>query len=353
MNKRIILIVSIVIVLLALAVMKLKSNKENVEAKVYIHDATAEVFVEASTPQTHTFESSLSFLGTFEPYRQNTIGSDASGKIIRLGVEEGDRVSQGQLIAKVDDEMLRLQLENAEIGIEGQENDDKRYSKLGEENAIAGVQVEKTKLSLRSAQVQKKQIQKQLRSTTITAPFSGVVTKKMVDLGSVIGPGTPLVELTDISSLKLTVSVPERDILKFKLGQTVSVFADIYASKEFAGKITNINVQADKSHNFKVQITVKNNPNTQIMAGMYGSVRLGNNQSKKALAIPRKALVGSSKDPKVYVIRNGKAMLTPFTAGTSDGEYIEVVSGLKETDRIVVKGQVNLQDKSPVTTNMN
>lgn len=352
MNKRLIIILSVAVVLVALAVMKLLSNKKAAEEKLYIHDASAAVYVETATPETHTFENALSFLGTFEPYRQNTIGSDASGKIIRLAVEEGDRISQGQLIAKIDDELLQLQLQNAEIGIEGQKNDDSRYSNLAKENAVAGVQVEKTKLGLRSAEVQKKQIQKQLRSTSIMAPFSGIVTKKMVDLGSVIGPGTPLVELTDISSLKLTVSVPERDVMKFRVGQNVSVYVDIYNNRSFDGKVTNINVVADKSHNFKVQITVKNNKDTQIMAGMYGSVKLSNNKSITAMSIPRRALVGSSKNPQVYVVRNGKAVLTSFNAGTSDGEYIEVVSGLSENDQIVVKGQVNLQNNAPVTSKM-
>jgi len=348
--KRVLIIVSIVIVLVILAAVKLMNNKEKVQKKLYIHNASAAVYVESSNPVTHTFQDALSFLGTFDPYRQNTIGSDASGKIIRLAIEEGDRVKQGQLIAKIDDEMLQLQLQNAEISIEGQKNDDNRYTTLQKENAIAGVQVEKTKLGLRSAEVQKKQLQKQVRSTSITAPFSGVITKKMVDLGSVIGPGTQLVELTDISSLKLTVSVPERDIMKFKLGQQVNVFCDIYGKKAFAGKVTYINVQADKAHNFKVQITVKNTGADQIMAGMYGSVKLTNNQSKTGLAIPRKALVGSSKDPKVYVVQNGKAVLTSFTAGTSDGEFIEVVSGLTKNDVIVVKGQINLQNNAPVKT---
>lgn len=350
MNKRLIIILSVAVVLVALAVMKLMSNKHAADEKIFVRDANAAVFVETASPETHTFENALSFLGTFDPYRQNTIGSDVSGKIIRLNVEEGDRVSQGQLLAKIDDELLQLQLQNAEIQIEGQRNDDNRYSNLAKENAVAGVQVEKTKLGLRSAEVQKKQIQKQLRSTNITAPFSGVVTKKMVDLGSMIGPGTPLVELTDISSLKLTVSVPERDVMKFNLGQKVSVFVDIYRNQAFEGKVTNINVVADKSHNFKVQITVTNRKDTQIMAGMYGSVQLSNNKSVTALSVPRRALVGSSKNPQVYVVRNGKAILTSFNAGTSDGEYIEVVSGLTKNDQVVVKGQVNLQNNSPVTT---
>jgi RND family efflux transporter MFP subunit len=288
-------------------------------------------------------------LGTFDPIRQNTIGSDASGKIIKLNVEEGDRVAQGSVIAKIDDEMIRLQLENAEVSIEGQRNDDNRYSNLVKENAVSGVQLEKTKLGLKSAEIQKKQLQKQLKSTTIVAPFSGVITKKLIDLGSMIGPGTQLVEITDISSLKLTVSVPERDIMKFKLNQKVQVSVDIYSGKVFEGTVSNLSVQADKAHNFKVQITVKNS-NQEIMAGMYGSVSLANSKSVTSLAIPRKALVGSSKNPQVYVIRNGKAYLTSFNAGTSDGDFIEVISGIAKTDKVVVKGQVNLQDKSNVKT---
>lgn len=204
-------------------------------------------------------------------------------------------------------------------------------------------------MGLKSAEIQKKQLQKQLKSTTIVAPFSGVITKKLIDLGSMIGPGTPVVEITDISSLKLTVSVPERDIMKFKLNQKVQVSADVYAGKVFEGTVSNLSVQADKAHNFKVQITVRNT-NQEIMAGMYGSVSLANSKSVTSLAIPRKALVGSSKNPQVYVIRNGKAYLTSFNAGTSDGDFIEVISGIAKTDKIVVKGQVNLQDKSNVKT---
>lgn len=349
MNKRILIVGAIAVVFIGLTVSKLMANKAKVEEKIYIHDLKAAVLVETASPKNHTFESSLSFLGTFDPIKQNTVGSDAQGKIVKLNFEEGDKISQGQLLAKVDDEMLQLQLQNAEIAIEGHKNDDVRNTNLSKENAISGVQLEKTKLGLKSAEVQKKQIQKQLRSTSINAPFSGVVTKKMVDLGSVLGPGTPIVEITDISSLKLTVNIPERDILKFKLNQNVGVYADIYSGRKFNGKVINISVQADKSHNFKVQITVPNG-NQELMAGMYGSVSLTNNQSVTRLSVPRKALVGSSKNPQVYVVKNGKAKLISFSSGTSDGDFMEVVSGIDASDKIVIKGQVNLQDNSNVKT---
>lgn len=347
--KRVITIVIVAVVLIALVVVKLKSNQKEVQAKIFINDPEAAVLVKIATPEVHQFESSFSYLGTFDPARQNVVGSDANGKIVSIKFEEGDQVRQGQLLAKVDDEMLQLQLDNAEVGLEGNKNDDSRYSNLAKENAVSGVQVEKTKLGVRSGEIQKKQIQKQIKSTSITAPYAGVITKKMIDLGSFVGNGSQLFEITDISSLKLTVNVPERDVLKFRMGEQVSVRVDIYGDREFKGKITNISVVADRAHNFKVQVVVPN-PKRELMAGMYGSVRIGNSTSKKALSVPRLALVGSSKNPQVYVVRNNKAILTNFTAGTSDGDYIEVVDGIKKGDKIVVKGQVNLQNNSNVKT---
>jgi RND family efflux transporter MFP subunit len=346
--KRVITVSVIVVALIVLAAIKLKSNKKAVEEKIYIRDSTEAILVSTTSPQSHTFEKSLSFLGVFDALHQNNVASDGSGKLMKLLVEEGDFVRVGQTIAKLDDEMVQLQIQNVQLNIEQLKNDNARFSVLKKENAISNVEAEKVELGLKSAEVQLKQLQKQLRSTSIVAPFSGVVSKKMVDLGSMVMPGTPIVELTDISSLKLSVSVPERDILKFQKGQKVVANADVYGDVDFNGVISNIAVQADASHNFKVQSTVKNSTVNRLMAGMYGSVSLSNSKSTTALSVPRKALVGSSKSPKVYVVRNGKAKLTSFNAGTSDGEYIEVVSGLNQGDRIVIKGQVNLQDNSNV-----
>jgi RND family efflux transporter MFP subunit len=346
--KRVVTVLVIVVALIVLAAIKLKSNKKAVEEKIYIRDSTEAILVSTTSPQSHTFEKSLSFLGVFDALHQNNVASDGSGKLMKLLVEEGDFVRAGQTIAKLDDEMVQLQIQNVQLNIEQLKNDNARFSVLKKENAISNVEAEKVELGLKSAEVQLKQLQKQLRSTSIVAPFSGVVSKKMVDLGSMVMPGTPIVELTDISSLKLSVSVPERDILKFQKGQKVVANADVYGDVDFNGVISNIAVQADASHNFKVQSTIKNSTVNRLMAGMYGSVSLSNSKSTTALSVPRKALVGSSKSPKVYVVRNGKAKLTSFNAGTSDGEYIEVVSGLNQGDRIVIKGQVNLQDNSNV-----
>ena len=119
------------------------------------------------------------------------------------------------------------------------------------------------------------------------------------------------------------------------------------ADQTLQGTIKTISVQADKTHNVKVQIEVVNKSN-ELRSGMFGTAILANGTIHNALSIPRKTLVGSTKNPQVYVVKNGKALLTGFNAGTSDGDFMEIVSGVTEDDKVVIKGQVNLKNNSNV-----
>jgi RND family efflux transporter MFP subunit len=345
--KKGIIISLVAVALIVLTVMKLKSNQHEIQSKIYINDPNAEILVNTSQPEMHTFQGSFSYLGTFLPFRQSTVGADAAGTIVKVNFDEGDFVKAGQMLAKVDDELLQLQLKNAEIGLEGASNDNNRFSSLVKENAVSGSQAEKINMNYRSSEVQKKLILKQIKNTAISAPFSGVITRKMFDLGSFVGQGTPIYEIVDISSLKLTVFVPERDVLKFKLNETVSISVDLYGDKPFKGKIMQIASVADQSHNFKVQVLVSN-ASKELKAGMYGSVKMGNSESTTGLSIPRLALVGSSKKTQVYVVKGDRVKLVSFSPGASDGDFIEVLSGISKDDEIVVKGQVNLQDNAKI-----
>jgi len=349
MNKRVITVGIICIVLISLTVFQLMKNKNKIAKEIYIHDTSTPILVEDGRAEVHTFDSQFSFLGTFEPNRTNLIGSEGQGKIISLIVQEGQLINQGAILLQLDNEMLQYQLENLDVSIESQSNDLDRLTVLAKSEAVPAVQLEKAKFALKSSQIQRKQVVKQLSGNVLKAPFSGVITKKLVDLGSVVGMGTPVFEITDISQLKLTVSVPERDIQNFVLNQHVSVNVDVLPGKSFSGKVSLIGIQADKMHNFKVQVLVAN-ANKELRSGMFATTRLVSSNSVTVLSVPRKALVGSTKNPAVYIIKDGKAALTYFTAGTSDGDFIEVINGLTKDDRIILKGQVNLTAGSPVKT---
>jgi RND family efflux transporter MFP subunit len=345
--RRVVIVSLVVVVLIVLTIIKLLNNKQAAAAKLYIHDVTAAVLVETTKPDYHQFDSQFSYLGTFEANKQATVSSEGQGKVVSVNFEEGDVIKKGAVLAKLDDEMLKLQLQTIEVNLEGQRKDEARYKILSEQNAAPDIQLEKVQLAIRGLEIQKAQILKQLKSCTVVSPFNGVVTKKMIDLGSVIGPGTQVVEIMDISILKLAVNIPERDINKFKVGQKVIVNTDVMPDQTISGIIKTIAPQADRTHNVKVQVEVKN-INNELKAGMFGTAIMENGLSVKALAIPRKTLVGSTKNPQVYVVKNGKSILTSLNAGTSDGDFIEVVSGIDQSDKVVIKGQVNLKNNSNV-----
>ena len=208
-------IIAFIIATFALTAWKLYSNKEAVQKKVYQPEINQEVGVKTAVAEIRDLSKETQYLGSFAANKQINILPLASGNITKFPVIEGQYIAQGQLIAKLDDDQIRYQVEALEITLEGHQNDLKRYETLLSGDAIPAVNLEKTKLAIRATQSQIKQLKKQLSNTTISAPFSGIVTKKMVEMGSVVSPANSIVELTDIATLKLVINVPEKAINNF------------------------------------------------------------------------------------------------------------------------------------------
>jgi RND family efflux transporter MFP subunit len=348
MKKRLIVALAILSIL-GLSAWKLMSNKEKVEAKVYRPDANQRIGVRATTVQIRDLSQQTQYLGAFAPNRKVDIRPQVGGEVLSLPIESGQSVKAGQLLAKLDDAGLRYQLEALKVNLEGAQNDLRRYEALVQGDATPAVNVEKTRLSIRATEAQIKQLQKQIAHTSITAPFSGIVTQKLIEKGSVVGAGTLVATITDISSLKLVVNIPEKAINGFKIGQSVPVSTEVYQGVSFPGKITMVGAEGDAAHNYPVEITLSNSAATQLKAGMYGTIATNEQIKEKSLSIPRQALVGSSKQPQVYVVENGKAILRTIEIGASTNEFYEVTKGLAEGDQVVSSGQINLQNGALVT----
>ena len=342
------ILITVIFLVAGLIVWKLLLNKKEVDDKTYIRDENAKVLVTTSKASYQNLFEEKKYIGTIIANRENKIASETQGKVVYVGIKEGDYISKGHIIAKVDDIMLKLQLESAEVQLEGIMLDLKRYENLSKGDAIPAVQLEKTSIARKSAEVQIKTLKEQISRTTIVSPYSGVVTARLFDLGSVLGQGVPLLQLTDISILKLSVNVPENEITRFKEGSTMDILCDVYPGIKFDGKVTMVGERGDESHNFTVHITVQNQKTYPLKPGMFGSVNIGNTTNKSSLSVPITALVGTIKEPKIYKVENGKAILKSVVAGVSTNEYLEILSGLTEGDEVITVGQLNLYDGVPV-----
>ncbi len=343
------LYVIIPLAIIAIVVIKLKNNKEITQSKVYQYDKEQAINVQVDTLKLENVNSEYSYSGTFEPNKETKISAELQGKINAILVDAGSVVSKGQTLIQLDNSLLKLQLQTIEVQIEGLEADVNRNTILAKADAIQGVQLEKAELGLKSAKVQKATLLEQINKTTIKAPFNGVVTAKLSEVGAFAAPGVPLLQITDITTLKFTVNVPEKDLSQFKLNQSYSLSADAYSEILLTGKTAMIGSKANMGSSFPVQFMVNNTSDLKIKSGMFGKVDLKNDIQEKGIIISSSAIVGSENQPKVYLIKNGKAIIQNIVISKKIQNKSVVSSGLKTGDIIVTNGFINLFDGANVT----
>lgn len=349
MNWKKIIGIVVAVVIAALFVFKLKTNKNIAEERVYQYDKEQAINVQVDTLQLENVNAEFSYSGTFEPNKETKISAELQGKINTILVDAGSVVSKGQTLIQLDNSLLKLQLQTIELQIEGLEADVNRYTILAKADAIQGVQLEKAELGLKSAKVQKATLIEQINKTTIKAPFNGVVTAKLSEEGAFAAPGVPLLQITEITTLKFTVNVPEKDLSQFKLNQSYSLSADAYSEILLTGKTTMIGSKANMGSSFPIQFTVNNTSDLKIKSGMFGKVFLKSETSGKGIIIPSSAIQGTDNQPQVYVVKNGKALLQNITISKRTQNKAVVSNGLNEGDVIVTNGFINLFDGANVT----
>ena len=340
----------ILVALLVLIGLKLKENKEIVEDRVYHFDKEQPINVHSQKLSLHSDSEEYLITGNFMPNKDAKINSELQGKIVAINVDVGSHVKKGQRLIKLDDALLKLQLDALDVKIEGLNADIARFKILSEADAIQGVQLEKAALGLKTAKAQRKTIEEQIRKTNIYAPFTGVITMKMTELGSFAAPGMPLLQLTDINRLKFTVNVPESDLDLFKMNTTHPVKVDAFPALELTGKTIMIGSRGNMGNSFPVQFEVKNTSDQKIKSGMFGKLVLAQKGGKERIIIPASAIVGSSVEPQVYLVSNGKAILHNVVIAKRIENKVVLASGLKPGDEIVTSGFINLFDGANVAT---
>ncbi len=243
----------VLIVLLALTIWKLASNKSIQEERVYRHDRNAAVNVTVDTVRQQAFTEGVRYTGTISSLLEGKVMAEVPGRVVTVAVAEGQWVEKGQVMVKLDGDLLRLQMQAAEVQVEGLEKDQQRYSILTGADAVQGVQLEKTELALRGARIQLSTLKEQVQRTTITAPFSGFVTQLGVEVGTVLNPSMPVAMLTNDRAMELVVSVPGPELTAFRKGQTVMVMPES-GEAQVPGTVESVGSRGDMAHNFPVRI---------------------------------------------------------------------------------------------------
>jgi RND family efflux transporter MFP subunit len=345
-------IIILIIGIVGIVAFRLASNKKEIDSKNQVKDkSNFKVAVNVAKVTSRTNEKNLSLVGTVVANQVVDIKSEVQGKIIGLYYELGDYVSQGKVIARIDDKIRQLAVANAEQSLADAHQNFDRYKTLYEGGGATKAQFDQYKLALDNAENRLQQAKKELSSAVITAPFSGYITTKSIENGAFVNIGAPIATIVDISQLKVQLSVPERDVYALNVGDPVDISSNVYPGVTFKGKIKFISYQGDASHNYPIEISMLNQKSNPLKAGTYVDIAFNKKNQTASLQIPRDALVGSIKDAKVYVVNtdNDIARIKNIIVGHDNGNFLEVISGLSEEEYIVTSGHINLSDSSKVT----
>jgi len=345
-----ILIPAGIIAFLAIIIGILEFNKSKAE-QVIVKQTFVQNAIPVTVAQAEITElrNALTLVGTIMAGSDVNIVTEAGGRILKLYANPGQFKSAGSVIAEIDSELRRASVMNAQAAYDKAKIDYERMEKMFKEGVMNAMQMDQARYGFQAAEAQLIMSKRQLRDTKVTTPISGIINAKMVDQGATVGMNAVIANIVDISSLKVKVNVSEKDAFALKTGDKVLITTDVYPGIEFPGSVMSIAPKADEAHTYPIEIRMSNSKEHPLKAGMFGKVSFTTIEKSDALIIPRSALIGSIKNPKVFVVQDGKAELREVQTGADAGTKLEILSGLQAGESIVTNGQNNLRPGSKVT----
>ncbi len=335
----------IIIVIVVIAI--ISSNKEETNPSD-LKQSYGDVPVSTTPVKKMQLVNVISLVGVVNASNDVDIISEAQGLVVDVKAKVGDYVRAGTVLFQIDDVIMQSNLASVEINYLKAKRDFERSETLYQENSISAAQLDLARLQMKAAESQLTLAKKQLADTKIKAPISGTINKRMVEVGTMVNPGTPVANIVDISTLKVLLNVSEKDAFQIKTNEQAEITTDVYPGVKFYGRVDNIASKADEAHTYPVEVRLSNNSQHPLKAGMFARVNFTFQSSNEALAIPRESLVGSIRDARVYIVQNQVAKLRSIVVGNSSSNFIEILSGLNENDIVVTNGQNNLSDNVKV-----
>jgi len=312
-----------------------------------------------------------------ESIRDVIVYSRVSATIIERMFEEGDVIRAGDVLIKLQDDVIinnleqsKIDLSQSEVAVEqAQVNADlsaaefERVKSLHAQQLISQQEYDQSEIASRSdtlslnnsrqqlaaAKSRLEAAEIQLAYTTVKSPISGVVTERMINVGDRVSTNQQLLTLQEFPPLWARIHIPERSIPKIKIGQTARFDMEAYPDREFSGRIKLISptVEAESG---TLKVTIEITKNTGLLRpGMFGTVYIATDTHDDAVVIPKKSIIRERNANYVYTINADKTVTRQeVTIGFTDDEQVEIVAGLRGTEAIVTVGQETLSDGYPI-----
>lgn len=328
--------------------------------------------VQTGAAATGRIAETISLTGSLRSKQVVDVSPRIAGRLTQMLVDTGYPVGQGALIAVIEDDEIRQQLErskaalavvdaqiaqrNAELNNAKIELD--RRTQLVESGvlsrneldtlqmryAVAQSQLELARAQRRQSEAEQRELAIRQGQTRITSPIAGTVSRRHVTIGAMVSSATPIVTVVSNTPMIVDAQVSERDVTRIRRGQAVDVTIDSLPGEKFTGRIMRISPTLDpQTRNGMVEIEIPNRGGT-LKGEMFARLMLNLGSTRETLLIPRDALIYRGDQPGVFTIEEEKAKYVPLETGLTSEDKVEVLKGLKEGEVVVTRGSNLLKD---------
>jgi RND family efflux transporter MFP subunit len=284
-------------------------------------------------------------VGTVQAVERAVISSKISGNIITLQVDLGSKVKKGDLLIELSAGEISARVQQAKAQLEQAKRNLAREESLLKKNAATAQTVKSLQDSTKIAEAAYKETVTMLDYSRITAPFSGIITKKLGNVGDLATPGKPLLHLEEENNLQVLTNIPEAMILRIQKDDRLSIFIPS-VNLTIEGIVAEVSPVADPSSR-SAPIKLHIPPDPRLRSGQFARVTLAGEQAE-TLTIPSSAVVPFGQMERVYVIYDNKVRLRLVQTGTQMNGHIEILSGLTEGEMVIREADQNLLDGQPI-----
>jgi membrane fusion protein (multidrug efflux system) len=306
--------------------------------------------VRIESPRRESVPFTLKFTGDVVPIQQANIYAKVGGNLERIFADMGTAVRVNQLLALIDTTELAQQFAQVSATFENARLNYDRTRELSDQNLVARQTLDNAQAAMKVAKANFDAARTRLDYAKITAPFSGMVTRRFLDAGAnVTANTTTLFTLMDIGAMKIVVNVLERDIPSVKPGKRAVISVDAYPGKEFFGAIARLSQAVDlATRTMAVEIEI---PNTErlLKPGMFASVTLLVEEHPSAITVPTQALQKDDNGDFLYILEGQTAHRRTVRLGSEQHGRTEVLTGLTGAEQIIAVGQQYVKDGAQVT----
>lgn len=307
------------------------------------------VRVSVEEVQPETIRDVLVLPGETEARHDVRLAAERDGRVEWVGHEEGQRVSKGELLMRIDVDALKAAIDRIKATVRMKEDVAKRRRNLQKGGMISQEALDTALTELTQAQCNLLEAQEHYEQGFVRSPINGVVNKRYVDPGEFVQRGNPVADLVDNNTIRIYVNVPEMDIRYLKVGQKVHVKIDAYPESSWTGQIDFVALKADRAtKTFSVRVVVENSDG-RIRPGMIAHVAFLRRLIPHALAAPLFAIVDKGGERIVFVEQDGQAQARTITVGVIHGDKAEIVKGLRAGEKLIVTGQHDVEEGTRVS----